>query len=91
MNIHVMNLAYATTEEELGQLFEPYGIVESVRIITDRETGRSRGFGFVDMPNNTQAQEAITDLNGTSLDGRPLIVSEAKPREDRHGYRRPQA
>jgi RNA recognition motif-containing protein len=83
MNIHVMNLAYTTTEEELSQLFEPYGLVESCRIITDRATGRSRGFGFVEMPDATEAQAAIDGLNGTSLGGRPLTVSEARPREER--------
>ena len=95
MNIYVTNLTYTTTEEELSQLFEPYGIVESVRIITDRETGRSRGFGFVEMPDATEAQAAIDGLHGTSLGGRPLTVSEARPREERRpreggdGRRRP--
>ena len=95
MNIHVMNLAYSTTEEELSQLFEPYGIVESVRIITDRDTGRSRGFGFVEMPDAAEAQEAIDGLHGTSVGGRTLTVSEARPRverrprDDRDGPRRP--
>jgi RNA recognition motif-containing protein len=83
MNIYVTNLTYTTTEEELGQLFEPYGIVESVRIITDRDTGRSRGFGFVEMPDATEAQAAINGLNGTALGGRTLTVSEARPREER--------
>ena len=69
MNIYVTNLAYTTTEEELSQLFEPYGSVDSVRIITDRETGRSRGFGFVEMPDATEANAAIAGLNGTSLGG----------------------
>jgi len=89
MNIHVMHLAYTTTEQELSQLFEPYGIVESVRIMTDRETGRSRGFGFVEMPDAAEAQAAIDGLNGTPQWGRTLTVSESRPREDRHGYRRP--
>jgi cold-inducible RNA-binding protein len=95
MNIYVTNLAYTTTEEELSQLFEPYGSVESVRIITDRETGRSRGFGFVEMPDATEARAAIAGLNGTALGGRALTVDEARPREVRHprddgdGRRRP--
>jgi RNA recognition motif-containing protein len=95
MNIYVTNFTYTTTEEELSALFEPYGIVESVRIITDRDTGRSRGFGFVEMPNATEAQAAIDGLNGTSLGGRTLTVTEARPREerrpqeDREGRRRP--
>jgi cold-inducible RNA-binding protein len=83
MNIYVTNLTYTTTEEELSELFEPYGRVESVRIITDRATGRSRGFGFVEMPDATEAQAAIAGLNGASLGGRTLTVSEARPREER--------
>jgi cold-inducible RNA-binding protein len=82
MNIYVANLAYTTTEEELSQLFEPYGIVASVRIITERDTGRSRGFGFVEMPDATEAQAAIDGLNGTALGGRTLTVTEARPREE---------
>ena len=89
MNIYVSNLAYSTTEDELSQLFEPYGTVESVRIITDRVTGRSRGFGFVEMPDASQAQAAIAGLHGTALGGRPLTVNEAREREDRSGPRRP--
>ena len=95
MNIYVTNLTYTTTEEELRQLFEPYGIVESARIITDRDTGRSRGFGFVEMPDAAEAQEAIDGLHGTSVGGRTLTVTEARPREerrprdDRGGPRRP--
>jgi len=89
MNIYVTNLTYSTTEEELSQLFEPYGIVESVRIITDRDTGRSRGFGFVEMPNAMEAEEAITDLNGMAYRRRSLTVSEARPREDRSGRQLP--
>ena len=95
MNLYVTNLTYTTTEEELSQLFEPYGIVESARIITDRDTGRSRGFGFVEMPDAAEAQEAIDGLHGTSVGGRTLTVTEARPREerrprdDRGGPRRP--
>ena len=89
MNIYVTNLTYATTEEELGQLFESYGIVESARIITERDTGRSRGFGFVEMPDATEAQAAIDGLNGTALGGRTLTVTEARPREGGDGRRRP--
>ena len=69
MQIFVSNLAWATTEDELHQLFEAYGNVESVRIITDRDTGRARGFGFVEMPNSAEAQTAIDGLNGTVLGG----------------------
>jgi cold-inducible RNA-binding protein len=81
MNIFVGNLAFTTTEQDLRQLFEPYGSVDAVRIMTDRETGRSRGFGFVEMPDNRAAQTAIDALNGTSLAGRALTVNEARPRE----------
>jgi RNA recognition motif-containing protein len=87
MNIFVGNLAFTTTEAELSQLFAAYGIVERVQIITDRETGRSRGFGFVEMPDTTEARAAIAGLNGTSLGGRPLTVNEARPREERGGLR----
>jgi RNA recognition motif-containing protein len=95
MRIFVANIAFTTTEEELSQLFESYGIVDRAQIMTDRDTGRSRGFGFVEMPDATEAQAAITDLNGTSLGRRPLTVSEARPREERRprddgdGRRRP--
>jgi cold-inducible RNA-binding protein len=89
MRIFVGNLAFTTTEEELSQLFEPYGIVERAQIVTDRETGRSRGFGFIEMPDATEAQAAIDGLNGTSLGGRPLTVNEARQREERGGPRRP--
>jgi RNA recognition motif-containing protein len=95
MNIYVTNLTYTTTEDELSHLFEPYGMVETVRIITDRDTGRSRGFGFVDMPNAMEANAAIAELDGTSLGGRALTVTEARPREERRpreggdGRRRP--
>jgi RNA recognition motif-containing protein len=68
MNIFVGNLAFATTEQDLRQLFEPYGTVETIRMMTDRETGRSRGFGFVEMPDSRAAQSAIDALNGTSLE-----------------------
>ena len=89
MRIFVGNLAWTITEEELSGLFEPYGIVERTRIITDRETGRSRGFGFVDMPNATEAQAAIDGLNGTPHGGRRLNVNEARQREDRGGPQQP--
>jgi RNA recognition motif-containing protein len=69
MNIFVGNLTFTTTEEELAQLFHPYGEIASVRIMTDRDTGRSRGFGFVEMPNAMEANAAIAGLDGTSLGG----------------------
>jgi len=89
MNIFVGNLSYNTNEEQLRQLFEQYGTVDSARIIMDRETHRSRGFGFVEMPDNSQAQAAIQALEGHDLEGRPLRVNEARPREDRGRDRRP--
>ena len=89
MNIFVGSLALTTTEAELREVFTPYGRVERVHILQDRETGRSRGFGFVEMPNASQAQAAIDGLNGRSLGGRFLTVNEARPREERGGPRRP--
>ena len=89
MNIFVGNLAFTTTEQDLRQLFEPYGTVETTRIMTDRETGRARGFGFVEMPDDRAAQTAIDALNGTSLAGRALTVNEARPRESRREPRQP--
>ncbi len=82
MTIYVGNLSYSSTEESIRARFEQYGAVESVRIITDRETGRSRGFGFVDMPNGDEAQKAIDETNGKDLDGRTITVNEARPRDD---------
>ena len=83
MRLFVGSLALTTTEAELAQVFHPYGEITSVRIMTDRETGRSRGFGFVEMPDTTQAQAAMAGLNGRSLGGRLLTVTEARPREER--------
>ena len=89
MNIFVGNLAFTTTEQDLRQLFEPYGPVETIRIMTDRDTGRARGFGFVEMPDNRAAQRAIDALNGTPLAGRVLTVNEVRPREPRREPRQP--
>ncbi len=83
MNIYVGNIPFTATADDLRQLFEQYGVVESVSVITDRETGRSRGFGFVEMPNLNEAQAAIAALHGTEMSGRPLTVNEARPREPR--------
>lgn len=83
MNIFVGNLAFTATEQELRQLFEPYGTVETIRIMTDRDTGHSRGFGFIEMPDQRAAQSAITGLQGKELGSRVLTVNEAKPREPR--------
>jgi RNA recognition motif-containing protein len=88
MNIFVGNLAFTATEAEVRQLFAGYGVVDTVRLLTDRETGQPRGFGFVEMPNGTEARAAIAGLNGTELGGRPLTINEARPREERGGPRR---
>lgn len=85
MKIYVGNLAYRTTEEDLRSAFEVHGTVDQVDIISDRETGRSKGFGFVEMPNNAEAQAAIEALDGNELGERTLKVNEARPRPPRTG------
>src|SRR5262245_23415566 len=85
MNIFVGNLSFTATVDEVRRLFETYGEVTSVHLLEDRETGRPRGFGFVEMADATQARAAIAGLNGTMLDGRALTINEARPREDRGG------
>ena len=83
--LYVGNLAYSVTSDDLQQTFEEFGIVTSAEVLNDRETGRSRGFGFVEMDNDAEAQKAIDALNGQPFRGRPLTVNEARPREDRGG------
>ena len=83
MNIYVGNLPFSMTEDELEGSFAAHGEVQSARIITDRYTGQSRGFGFVEMSDNNAAETAIQALNGREMQGRPLTVNEARPREDR--------
>lgn len=83
--IYVGGLPYATTDGQLQEIFSAHGQVESARVITDKFTGRSRGFGFVEMTNSDEAQKAIQALNGTDLDGRNLTVNEARPQERRSG------
>lgn len=83
MNIYVGNLSYDTTEADLRTAFSAHGEVESVRLITDRDSGRSKGFGFVEMPDEGAARAAIDALNGTEMQGRAIKVNEARPREDR--------
>lgn len=83
MNIFISNLSYSTVAEDLQALFENYGTVDSAKVITDRETGRSRGFAFVEMPNDDEAKAAIEALHGTEFKQRDLNISEAKPREDK--------
>jgi len=85
MNIYVGNLAAKTTEEELREAFESFGDVDTAKIIKDNITGKSRGFGFVEMPNQDEAQAAITGMNGKEVGDSPLTVNEAKPRESRGG------
>ena len=82
-NIFVGSLAWATTSEGLEQAFAQYGVVTSAKVISDRETGRSKGFGFVEMESG--GDEAIQALNGADIDGRQIVVNEARPREDRGG------
>ena len=83
--IYVGGLPYSATEQELQNLFSSHGTVASASVITDKYTGQSRGFGFVEMATGEEAQKAITALNGTQLDGRTLTVNEAKPQEKRTG------
>ena len=85
--LYVGNLTYGVTDSTLAQLFEPHGTVESAQVIMDRDTGRSKGFGFVEMGSDAEAQAAIQALNGKEVEGRALTVNEAKPREDRGGGR----
>ena len=87
MNIFVGNLSFSTTNEGLQSAFSKFGAVDSAQVIMDRQTGRSRGFGFVEMPNNAEAQAAISGMNGADLDGRPLTVNEARPRAPRNDRR----
>jgi RNA recognition motif-containing protein len=82
-NLYVGNLPHSTTEAELRNLFEAHGPVEKITLVTDRDTGQSRGFGFVEMANASEADKAIAALNGTDLGGRTLTINEAKPKTDR--------
>jgi len=85
MNIFVGNLSFDTRDDGLREAFSAHGAVESAQVIMDRDTGRSRGFGFVEMPDAGEANAAISALNGSDLGGRPLTVNEAKPRAPRGG------
>ena len=80
MNLYVANLSWSISEEDLKNVFQPYGTVTSVKIVTDRETGRSRGFGFVEMEDENAGQSAIAELNDTELQGRKIVVKESFPR-----------
>jgi RNA recognition motif-containing protein len=86
MNIYVSNLSWNTVGDSLGQLFSQFGEVSSARIITDRETGRSRGFGFVEMENDEEGQKAIDSLNNTDFEGKTINVNVARPREERPSF-----
>lgn len=85
MKLYVGNLSFSTSEDTLRAAFEQFGAVTSAQLVMDRETGRPRGFGFVEMADDTQAKAAIDAMNGKNLDGRDLTVNEARPREDRGG------
>ncbi len=83
MKLYVGNLSFSATESEVKDAFSRFGTVDTVNLITDRETGRAKGFGFVEMGNDAEAQAAIEGLNGTSMGNRALVVNEARPREER--------
>ena len=82
MNIYLGNLSYSATESSIKELFEGFGEVTTSKIVTDKFTGSSRGFGFVEMPNADEAQKAIAELNGKEFEGRKLVVNESRPREN---------
>ena len=86
MNIYVGNLSYNVSETELSEFFGSFGEVESVKIITDRDTGRSKGFGFVEMSTREEGEEAIAELNEKEIDNRKITVNEARPRTNRGGF-----
>ena len=79
MNIYVANISFRAREQDLKELFEQYGEVTSVKVVTDRETGRSRGFGFVEMANDSEGKQAVSQLNGVDFHQRNLVVNEARP------------
>jgi len=83
MNIYVGNLSYKMRDEDLKELFAPFGTVAECKVIMDRDSGRSKGFGFVEMPQQAEGEEAIKELDGKEIDGRDLRVNVAKPKEDR--------
>ena len=83
--LYVGNLSWGVTDDQLREMFAPYGTVASAQVIMDRDTGRSKGFGFVEMSSDQEAQAAIAGMHGQQVDGRPLTVNEARPKEDRGG------
>jgi len=90
-NLFVGNMSFDTSESSLRSLFEPYGEITRVQVMTDRDTGRARGFAFVEMARDEDAASAVAALNGTELDGRALNVNEARPRPERSGSPRPRS
>ena len=88
MNMYVSNLGFHTTDDDLRKLFEPFGQVSSAKVITDRETGRSRGFGFVEMSSSTEADKAMGSLNGKEVEGRSISVTVARQKENRDNKKR---
>ena len=86
-NLFVGNMSFQTTESELRSIFEPYGEITRIRLMTDRDTGRTRGIAFVELADDAEAAKAITELNGKELDGRALNVNEARPKPERSGPR----
>lgn len=87
MNIYISNLSYGVNDADLKDLFSEFGEISSAKVITDRETGRSRGFGFIEMPNDTAGQKAIDELHQAEYDGKVINVNVAKPRTDRNNSR----
>jgi RNA recognition motif-containing protein len=87
VNIYVGNLSYSTTEDDLRNMFEAHGKVDRASVVTDRMTGRSKGFGFVEMPNDAEGRSAISALSEMEVQGRRMMVNEAKPKEDRPARR----
>ncbi len=86
-NLYVGNMSFQTTEQELRSIFEPYGEITRIQVMTDRDTGQARGFAFVELADDGEAAKAITELNGKELDGRALNVNEARPKPERSGPR----
>jgi len=86
MNIYIANLSYGVNDADLKELFQEYGEISSAKVITDRETGRSRGFGFVEMPNDAEGEKAINELNGVEYDGKVIAVNVAKPKTEKRDF-----
>ena len=87
MKLYIGNLPYTFTEENLKKIFEKYSSVTSCKLVIDRDTGRSKGFGFIELDSDEEAQEAISEINGKDFDGRAVVVNEARPKEDRNNKR----